>query len=195
MHHEGPLLETLLHRLADCPAEFLAEPRFGNRGDVHVAAVVNDWMRSLGAPPLTSAQIKAFSPAEAKTHRNWLMLVLVACWLLDDPWFRQQTDVAPAALDFLQHGLTDVAAHASAPHFTTDPDRREELARLCLKALNFHPRGETPAQAQDRLMTMSSVERQRVVAAARAAEERARQIREEMARRAAQEAADKMGRE
>lgn len=195
MQYEGPHLETLLRRLADCPPEFLAEPRFGNRGEVHVAAVVNDLMRSFGAPPLTPAQIKAFSPGDAKTHRNWLQLALVACWLLADPWFHQQDNLAESALDFLQNGLTDVAAHATAQHFTTDPDRREELARLCLKALNHYPRGETPAQAQDRLMTMSSVERQRVVAAARAAEERARQIREEMARRAAQEAADKMGRE
>ncbi len=77
----------------------------------------------------------------------------------------------------------------------SDPDRREELSRLCLRALNLRPAGETAAQAQDRLTTLNTVERQHVIAAARAAEERARQIREAMAKQAAEEAADKWSRE
>jgi hypothetical protein len=70
-----------------------------------------------------------------------------------------------------------------------DPDRREELVRVCLAELGLRPRGETVAQAMDRLNTLDSVERKRVVDQTREAEARARQIREAMARRAAQEAA------
>jgi len=57
------------------------------------------------------------------------------------------------------------------------------------------PAGETAAQAQDRLAAVSSGERLRVIEAARLAEERAREIREALARKAAQEAADKWTRE
>ena len=76
-----------------------------------------------------------------------------------------------------------------------DPDRREELARLCLKDLGLRPAGESLAQAQDRLNTLSSVERQRVIGAARQAEERTRAIRAEMARKARAEADSKAMRE
>jgi hypothetical protein len=42
MKEEGPLLETLTRRLSECPADFLAEPRIGARGRVHVGAVISD---------------------------------------------------------------------------------------------------------------------------------------------------------
>ena len=76
-----------------------------------------------------------------------------------------------------------------------DPERREELALLALRALGLRPAGETLAQAQDRLVTVSSAERARTVAAARRAEERARAIREAMRKKAAEEAAAKVSRE
>jgi hypothetical protein len=95
----------------------------------------------------------------------------------------------------LTKGLKDVAALVDSQKFVSDPDRREELARLCLKGLGLRPAGESLAQAQDRLTTLDSAERVRVVKAAREAEERARLIREEMARKAAEEAAANYGRE
>ena len=78
-----------------------------------------------------------------------------------------------------------------APQLVSDPDRREELARLCLRALGLLPAGETAAQAQDRLTTLSTAERQRVIREAREAERRAQKIREAMVKKAAEEAAAK----
>jgi len=54
---------------------------------------------------------------------------------------------------------------------------------------------QSVAQAQDRLTTLNSAERARVLQAARAAEERARQIRAALVSKAAQESADKWTRE
>ena len=48
MEHEGPPLEALTRRLAECPAEFPAEPVIGGKGTVHVAAVVSDLVCDLG---------------------------------------------------------------------------------------------------------------------------------------------------
>ena len=70
-----------------------------------------------------------------------------------------------------------------------------ELLRLMLADLDRRPAGETPAQAQDRLSSISSLERARVLEAARAAEARAQEIREALRRKAAQEGADKWARE
>jgi hypothetical protein len=195
MKEEGPPLNSLTRRLAECPPEFLAEPRIGSAGAVHVAAVVADVLRALGGSPLTAAQAAHFTTKDAKAQRNRLSIVLIACWLLADPWFQQQKRFGSSAYQFLSDGLLELAQLNKAPSFVNDPDRREELVRMMLNQLELRPQGETIAQAQDRLMTLSTAERQRVVRAARAAEERARAIRAAMAEQAAREAADKMSRE
>jgi hypothetical protein len=191
----GPVLESLTRRLAACPAEFLAEPRIGPAGVVEVAAVVADLARDLGGPVPTPAQLALFQPKNARQFRNWLSVVLIACWLLHDDWFRRHGGLAPHALDFLTGSLTQVAALSQAPRFVDDPDRREELARLALRHLGLRPAGETEAQAADRLSTLDSAERDRVQRAARHAEERAQAIRAAMAKQAADEAAAQYSRE
>ena len=195
MNQEGPLLETLTRRLAECPAEFLAEPLVGTLGTVHVAAVASDLMRDLGGAPLTPKQAAAFQSKDVVRDLNRLRLVLVSCWLLHDPWFRERKQFAAQAYQFLSEDLQTLAGFTQAPRFVSDPDRREELARSCLQSLGLRPAGESVAQAQDRLTTLSTPERQRVILAARQAEERARQIREAMAREAARQAEMKTMRE
>lgn len=194
MNAEGPPLERLTRRLADCPAEMLAEPASGAGRGVHVAAVISDLLIGLGGRPLTPKEAAAFAPAAA-AERNRLRIVLIACWLLHDDAFRAAGRHAEAARRFLADEVPALAALAPAEQWVRDPERREELARLALRALDLRPAGETAAQAQDRLNTVSSAERARVVAAARAAEARARSIREAMRKQAAEEAAAKVSRE
>jgi hypothetical protein len=198
MEEEGPLLESLTRRLAECPADFLAEPRDSSgNGAVYVAAVVYDLIRDLGGAPLTKEQLAAFEfkNRKSKEDRNRLRVTLVASWLLHDAWFLYRGQFAAQAYFFLTEGLKDLASLTQVEALVADPDRREELARLCLKALNLRPAGESEAQAEDRLVTLDSVERSRVVRETRVAEERARLVREELARKAAEEAASVYGRE
>lgn len=190
-------LEALTRRLAETPPDFLAEPWIGSAGVVHVDAVIADVLHTLGAPALTPAEAAAFQakPAEAKQRRRRLRVQLLAAWMFGEPAFHGQ-GVGAAARDFLAGAeLAALAEAADAPKIVADPERREELARLALRALGLRPAGESEAVAQDRLTTVSTVERQRVVRAAREAEARAREVREAMARQAAQEAADKWTRE
>ncbi len=206
MQYEGPLLETLMRRLAETPGEFLAEPRIGKLGQVHVAAVVADLLYDLGGDAaLTNKQLQRFISDNAQRDRNRLSLILIACWLLHDEWFLEQANspaifkvpgmLADAALAFLSDGPAELATLASATKFVSDPDRREELTRLTLKQLGLRPAGETIAQAQDRLGTLNSAERQRVIQATREAETRAQAVREALAKQAAEEAAAKYNRE
>jgi len=185
----------LTRRLAECPAEFLAPPRIGGAGRVQVAAVVSDLLRDLGGAALTQQQAAPFQATRPKQERNRMSVVLLACWLLHDAWFRQTGTFAGQALELLTDGLGTAAEATTADRFVSDPDRREELARLCLRDLGLRPAGESIAQAQDRLTTLNAAERQRVIAAARQAEERARAIREAMRRRAEEEANAKAMRE
>ena len=194
MKGEGPVLERLTHRLAECPADFLAEPRMGSQGLVRVDAVVSDLLMDLGGDLLSDKGAEPFSVSK-RNQRNLLRLVLVCCWLLHDEWFQEAGVYARPVLDFLKSGLKELSGLVAADLFVTDPDRREELARLCLEALDLRPKGETPAQSADRLKTMGSVERSRVLEATRAAEEHARQVRKAMREQAAREAAAKVNHE
>ena len=195
MNREGPPLESLTRRLADCPTEFLAVPRIGATGTVHVPAVVSDLLRDLGGAGLSNQAAQPFQSRNPKTDRNRLSVVLLACWVLHDPWFIRRPEFAPSALQLLGEGLSELAATTVAAKFVSDPDRREELARVCLRQLGLRPTGESIAQAQDRLATLNAAERQRVIKAARQAEERARKIREAMQRQAEAEANAKAMRE
>jgi hypothetical protein len=190
MDREGPVLEALTRRLAETPEEFLAEPRVGNVGRVHTAAVVGDLLSLMGHD-VTARDLAPFSGSDRRDDRNRLGVTLVLAWLLSDDWFVRSRPDAAALLALLGTTAGEMAEQIAATKLISDPDRREELARIALARLGLRPAGETIAQAQDRLTTLSSAERQRVIGAARAAEERARAIREALVRKAAQESADK----
>ena len=192
MNHEGPPLETLLRRIAETPAEFLEPPRCGNRGSVHVDAVLADLVRRLGGIPDTD-QLEPFRVPTANA-RDQLSVALLLAWLLADDGFRPAPGIRATVLPAVAAASGELAS-ATASVLVEDPDRREELARLTLARLDLRPAGETVAQAQDRLSSISAAERARVMEAARKAEERVREIREALARKAAAESADKYTRE
>jgi hypothetical protein len=107
----------------------------------------------------------------------------------------QRKHGAVRILTAMSDAAAELAGLVKAAAVVSDPERREELARLALARLSMRPAGESEAFARDRMTAMSTAERTRVLAASRQAEERARSIRAELARKAAQEAADKWGRE
>jgi len=193
MNKEGPPLELLIRRTIDTPPDFLAEPKCGARGVVHVDAIAADVAGMFG----TRAPVRELVPFASPDAgaRNRLTLVLLACWVVADDWFRNAGIAPTEVLRALLATATELSPHADAKSFHTDPDRREELARTLLTQLGYRPAGESLAQAQDRLVSVSAAERQRAVKATRGAAERARKIREALARKAAEESADKMWRE
>jgi hypothetical protein len=186
---EQPALDALLRRLSECPAEFLAEPRSDKHPDgVNVRAVLHDLLEDLGDAPSTATLDALETVSARKALRNVQRTRLVAAWLLHDPSLRVHTGLAPRALAFLQ-SIESLAGLVSAELFVRDPDRREELARTALHALGLRPAGESEAHAADRLQSLSSVERDRVIRATRAAEENARALRKKMEEEAAKAAA------
>ena len=197
-----------MRRLAETPADMLAEPAVGiSTGTVETGAVVGDVLRGLGLLNPQAQWLASLHPPKAdRNQRNALRVMLIASWLLADPWFRGKANPALAQNWLYGGSISELAALTAADAFVKDDERREELARLCLKALDFLPQGEREAQSQDRLESISSVERKRVVEASRKVqeearkrraieEERARKVREEMQRKADEEAAAKGTRE
>jgi len=194
MQNEGPLLEELIDRLGETPEDFLADPLIGRTGSVHVVAVVGDLLRQLGETPRLG-ELSRFTSSHPQQDRNRLSVVLLLCWLLSADWFHRTKLSKDQLLQTLETTSDELSNQVASKKFIADPDRREELVRTTLARLGYRPAGETIAQAQDRLSTLSSAERARVMKAAQIAEERARQIREALARKAAEESADKWTRE
>lgn len=193
---EGPSLQELTHRLSECPAEFLREPRIAWSGVLHVEALVFDTLRDMCAPgTLPHPVVVQPFDHNAAGDEKWLRLVCIACWLLNDDWFIGRTEYSVNAARWLRKELQEVAQIVEPSQWTSDADRREELARRCLAALGLVPQGESEAMAQDRLNTLDSVERKRVLMATQAAQQRAQEIREAMRKKAAEEAAAKYTRE
>ncbi|MEO6878846.1 MAG: hypothetical protein ABI205_10220 [Gemmatimonadaceae bacterium] len=194
MHNIGPRIESLIHRLVETPPDFLEEPRIANTGQVFVAAVVNDLLLSLGgrAP---AAALARFQSGDAGVDRNRLAVVLICTWLLADEWFIAAALPQQAVLLLLDQTAEELSRVTPAQSFVTDPDRREELARVVLWSLGYRPEAETIAQATDRLSELSGTERRRLIEASRRAEQRAQSIREALAKKAAEESADKFTRE
>jgi hypothetical protein len=156
--------------------------------------MVHDLVVTLGGTPPSRDALASFAPSTPESRRA-LSLVLIACWLLHDDWFRTTGSFDLLALTWLQSGLAKLAELVSPELFVRDPDRREELVRLCLAALDLRPAGETDAQAHDRLRSLDSVERVRILLDTREQQERVRQLREAMRKKEAEEAAAKVSRE
>ena len=169
----------LTRRLADTPTDFLADP-----GAVAVPAVVSDVLLMAGGKALDATTAARFESEEPR----WRRLVLVACWLVTEPALLA---CGPATLSkwLSARELVTLSLLVDPLKFVRDPDRREELARVTLRALSLTPAGESSAQATDRLSTVDSVKRHEVLLAAKAAEERAAAVRKAMEEERAREAA------
>lgn len=189
----GPPLELLLRRLIDTPPDFMDAPRMHKGGQVATAALVADLI-ALHGGRATLQDLAPFMPG-VDTDSNRLIVAAIATWWLS------ANELSPLQLErarllaVLNEAVSELAGAAPAEHYVAEPDRREEFARVLLDRLGLLPEGETLAQAQDRLSSVSSLERRRLLEASRAAEARARAIREALARKAASESADKWTRE
>lgn len=195
-----PSLPLLTRRLASCPPAFLEAPRWGGAGFLNVAALVYDTLDFLGDPPINSIALAPFwslleTEGSTTSAQERLRLTALACWLLNDSYFRGRGDLGPAALGFLHTGWGELPSVVKARDAVAVPERREEFARRLLKALGLRPDGETPAQAEDRLGALDSVELRRVMEVARLAQERTKSVLEAMRKKAAEEAAAQYGRE
>jgi hypothetical protein len=187
MKTDGPILESLTHRLSECPEEFLYAPRIADSGVISVEAISADHLRAMGQA--TPAGLPANFDA---AH---LSVIAVTAWLLHDDWFLARPDLTPHMEKLFSGSLQPLSQIVKPADFVTDPDRREELARLCLTELGLRPQGESAAQARDRMSALDSLERLRVLRDTLEAEARAEEVRKQMAKRAAEEAAAKETRE
>lgn len=216
MNDEGPPLPTLLRWLGETPPPMRADSKVA-LAQVSVRAIVHDLCEALlearsarvagsaagsAAGSVNAAMaglgdlLDAMEPAHLDpAARNRLGWTLRLCWLLWNPGVRAKGADAPSLRRLMAQELAELAAIVPVGQLEVDADRREELIRRALRALGLRPAGESATQASERLRQVDSVETHRIVKEAEDQERRSRRVREELARKAAAEAAAKVSRE
>jgi len=194
MQSEGPFLEDLLRRVAETPPDFLLQPFIGSSGCVHVAAVVADLLEDLTGERVTPNKVAALGSKKERADRGRISVALIMSWLFYAESLRPHLKQAEL-LELILDGSAELSPHVAASKCVSDPDRREEFVRFCLSKLGLRPKGESRAQAEDRLTAISSAARKAAIAASRGALERSRAVLAALKRKAAQESADKYTRE
>ncbi len=197
---QGPDVGVLLQRLVATPADFLVEiPIKVEWGSLSVLAVVADtlrlWSQASLSPELAN-NWRYQSKQDVTQYRNHMRLCLLACWLLHEESFADLPEnTSKKVQQWMSKDLKLLAELVKADHVVRDSDRREEFVRSALRALDLRPAGESRALASDRLQTLDSVARARVIQETKAAQDRVRKIRAEMQKKRAAEAAAAWGRE
>lgn len=199
MDNEGPQLETLLRRLSECPIEFIETCKTPT-GLIQLIAILSDHFREFGDVNPLKKRTRLFTRLDGNatqsnksSMRHWAVLS-VAAWLLHDEWFLARPELSKASWQWLSSkSLEKFSEIVSPEHCINDPDRREELVRICLESMGLRPKGETIEQAIDRKQTLDSVEREGILRATAVAERRAREVREAMAKKQALESASRYG--
>jgi len=204
MKKKGPSIIYLMHRITEIKNVFLREPetkinpktKIKNKGIINTKAVISDLIFNTGGRFITEEEAGNFVLNHSRVNRNYLGIILIVCYLLNDNWFIKRTLLPEKIISILiSNDLKELSRIVSFELFFEDQERREELIRISLKHLNLIPEGETGVKAKDRLNTLDSVERMRIIRKTKNAQKRAQELRAAMARKAAEEAASKMSRE
>ncbi len=191
-----PPMAEWLRWIAEMPPSFRDVPDDFEGGIVRVRAVVADLFETMyGAPADISILAICNAAGTDKRERNRQGWILAACHVLWHPALRQDPGPRAAIERLLVEELASLAAVIPVDLLLREEERREELARRILRAVDRRVPGEGEREAEDRLRQLDSVERYRVLTAAVEREKRAREVRETMARKAAEEAAAKVSRE
>ncbi len=141
MNSEGPQLDKLLHRLSECPPEFLQVAAREKVESIDVVAIVCDTLRLL--VPARPPELEAAALEKLRTRLPLqLTLISIVCWLLNDEWFHTRPDLAPLYWKlFATDELVGLADLVRPDKFLSDPDRREELVRTCLAQIGLRTQG------------------------------------------------------
>jgi hypothetical protein len=154
-------VERLTARLAQTPLPF-------REREVAVHAVVFDLFEARANRPLSTEELGVLALAKSPAERRHFELVLLAAWLLYDPAFSGMD--GERLFSLFTGPLGKLSAHVVPRAFADEPERREELVRVCLAELRLKVEGETAAESEDRLATLDSVRREQLLRQAKARE-------------------------
>ncbi len=201
---EGPSLAELVRWMAELPPAMRTGPGAADLHPTVVPAVLQDVLETLtGSDDLLDIVALYEQHARqgaASTRHVWPQQAgwaLRLCWALWHPQVRRAGGGGQVLRlrKLILQDLPQLAAIVPLGQLDSEPERREELVRRALTALQLRPAGESHREAEARLAEVDSIAAHRIAKEADARERRAREVREAAARKAAEEAAAKVSRE
>lgn len=190
-----PSIYELISHLKSCPADFLhASCEETDSKGIETNALILDSLRKTNTQYQTTSALKdpIYYKAITENHRRSIHIV---AWLLSHPAFQQSAAGPQAIEELLFEQLKEMSRLVKYKDWVFNEDRTEELARTALFTCNILPGSETEEEAIDRLESLSSLKRNKILAKTKAAYDRAIEIRRKMAEKKAREAANVYGRE
>ncbi|MCU0823328.1 MAG: hypothetical protein MUF77_01635 [Leptospira sp.] len=159
---------------------------------VNLNAIWNDALQKYKESYIYSRFDKPFSNTETDKEK---MIHLILAMLLNDSENEINNIDFKALERFLFEFIPDLTnVINSSSEWTTDQERAEELVRQLFSALGLIPYGETKEYFMDRLKSIDSLERIRILEETKKAQERAQEVLNKI-RREEEEAASKYNRE
>lgn len=194
---KGPSISYIDLRLSEIPPIFIDKPEIID-GFTTTSIILSDLLYEIEGRPLSRIETdKFFNPI--KSDINHLKIIQIICYILNDNWFRNyfksNKNKINSIKSFLFTYLTEYSKINKAERFVYDGEGREELSRLLFKSLSLIPEGETENEAKDRLVSIDSIERKKVIELSKQSQKRIKELREALERKEAEEAASKMSRE
>jgi hypothetical protein len=185
----------LVTYLRKCPDTFLLSSDFFLEDGVNSVALVCDTCKVVSNDFLRN-DFKIPSEFNLKfINDNHWRAIHISTWLLSNKDFVNNPAIEEQLYSFWFVELQLASAYVKFNEWINDDERAEEMVRLLLNCCEITPHGENEEEAADKLSSLSSVDRHKVLKQSYEAHERIMNIKREMAEKKAREAANTYGRE
>ncbi|KAF2506937.1 hypothetical protein EYY60_20705 [Flavobacterium zhairuonense] len=185
----------LVAHLRKCPDSYLRSSDFFEEGGLNSLALIADTYRIVSNNFLKK-DFKNPSNFDLKlVDDNHWRAIHISTWLLCHPDFVNNPQIENKLHQFWFEELLKTTVYVKHNEWISDDERAEEMVRLLLYCCEIIPYGENHNEAADKLSSINSEERYRVLKESYEAHERIMRIQREMAEQKAREAANVYGRE
>lgn len=185
----------LVTHLRKCPDIFLQSSDFFSKEGLNSIALINDTYRMVSNDFLSNDfEIPPQFNVKYINDNHW-RAIHISTWLLSDQNFINNPEIKDKLYNFWFEELQSASEYVKFIEWINDEERAEEMVRLLLHCCEIIPHGENQNEAADKLSSLSSVDRHKVLKQSYEAHERIMNIRREMEEKKAREAANVYGRE
>lgn len=181
--------------LKKCPDTYLQPSDFFLENGVNSIALICDTCRMVSNDFLKyEFNLPTASGLKSVDDNHW-RAIHISAWLLSHPDFVNSPSIEDKLYHFWFEELVQASRYVKYNEWIADDERAEEMVRLLLHCCEIIPNGENNEEAADKLSSLSSVDRHKVLKESYEAHERIMNIKREMAEKKAREAANTYGRE
>lgn len=185
----------LVTHLRKCPDIYLEPSSLIENEGLNSIALVCDTYRIVCNDFLKKEFKKPSDFNLAYIGDNHWRAIHISIWLLSHRNFINSALIEDKLYNFWFEELSEASLYVKFKEWISDDERAEEMVRLLLDCCEIIPDGENQDEAADKLSSLSSTDRQKVLKQSYEAHERIMNIKREMAEKKAREAANTYGRE